>query len=72
MSVELNEENIRVTVEDLMPHHCAWGLRSWWRLHDLDFKDFMQNGISVARLRQVDDQLARAAIARKLGGVDGQ
>ena len=62
--VDLN--SVIVTPGDLIPPHCAWGLRHWWRLQGLDFKDFLKNGISAARLLATGDDLAKQAVDRKL------
>ena len=53
-------------VDDLIPPHCAWGLRYWWREHNLDFSDFLKNGIAASVLLATGDEQARQAVARKL------
>lgn len=64
IAAELSSVIIRAA--DLIPPHCAWGLRHWWRLQGLDFADFLKNGISADRLLATGDDLARAAVNSKL------
>lgn len=61
-----------IRIEDLTPHHCAWGIRAWWRLHDLDFKDFMANGVTSEVLLATGDALALEAVRRKLDSLETQ
>jgi hypothetical protein len=55
-----------LVISDLIPPHCAWGLRYFWRQHNLDFADFLQNGIGAKTLWDTGDSQARAAVTRKL------
>ena len=61
-----------ITVSDLHPRHCAWGLREFWRNHGLDFADFLLNGIRADRLLSTGDPRAVAAVKRKQGVPDGE
>jgi hypothetical protein len=46
----------RVTVTELRrAGHCASGIRRWFEAHDLDFRDFLKNGIEEETLRQTGD-----------------
>lgn len=63
---EAEIEGVILTVDDLIPPHCPWGLRHWWRMHDLDFADFLKNGISAADMLATGDEQARRAVERKL------
>ena len=65
-------QGLVIRVSDLIPPHCPWGLRHWWRQHNLDFKDFLANGIDAARLLETGDELARQAVARKVEAACGQ
>jgi hypothetical protein len=66
---------LRINASDLTSVHCAWGLRYWFRLHGLDFKDFLANGISAEAMLATNDQLAIDAVNRKRSAqekLDGQ
>lgn len=64
--------DVTLTVADLIPPHCPWGLRHFWRQHGLDFADFLQNGVSAEVIWATGDGLARAAVTRKLEALSGQ
>ncbi|MEL4071745.1 hypothetical protein WKW50_16495 [Ochrobactrum sp. GPK 3] len=53
-----------VTMEDLRKcAMCASGVRRWFLDNNLDFKDFLQNGISAEKLLTLNDALADRAVA---------
>lgn len=37
------------------------GARNWFRLHNLDWRDFLMNGIPFSRLEGIDDGLCQRA-----------
>ncbi len=43
--------------------YCNRGLRLFGQRHGLDWEDFLQNGIDIEIIRQIDDEMARAVIA---------
>lgn len=47
--------------------HCARGTKAWFDQHDLDFRDFLANGITAADLAATGDGIALQVIERKLG-----
>lgn len=53
---------------------CMGGSRDFFAKHDLDWNDFLANGIPVAVLDDIGDPIAlRAATeAREEGGTDGR
>lgn len=63
-------EPLIITASDLTPRHCAWGLRYWFRLHGMDFADFLKNGISVERMLATGDRLAVEAVERKRASLE--
>ena len=63
---------VLLTVSDLIPPHCPWGLRAFWRTHRLDFADFLKNGISAEALLATGDATAAEAVARKQEQLRGQ
>jgi len=46
---------------------CSKGLRRWFAQHDLDWNDFIANGIPAEKLDEIGDPVARqvADIARE-------
>lgn len=62
-----SEDDPVITVGDLRPLHCVWGLRHWWSLHNLDFADFLKNGVRASVLLATGDDLARNAVQRVTG-----
>jgi hypothetical protein len=69
MTVDLD---VRLTVDDLIPPHCPWGLRAFWKLHGLDFADFLKNGIPASAMLTTGDASAAEAVARKLEALRGE
>lgn len=43
--------------------YCNRGLRAFGKRHNLDWEDFLLNGIDIEIIRQIDDDMARAVIA---------
>lgn len=42
---------------------CVSGARTWALSHNIDFKDFLKNGIAASRLIETGDALAMKAVA---------
>lgn len=42
---------------------CVRGAKQWFRLHSLDFSDFLTHGIPCSRVEQLDDVLAKRVVA---------
>jgi hypothetical protein len=59
-------DGVILTVSDFIPPYCAWGLRHWWREQNLDFKDFLKNGIPASTLWATGDDQARQVVTRKM------
>jgi hypothetical protein len=56
-----------VTITDVrMAGHCVAGARDWFRAYDLDFREFVRNGMDSDILLATDDALAKQVIERKL------
>lgn len=51
-------EDLIVSPAEAAQLYCAWGLRKWWREHELDFADFLKNGIQASTLLATEDPLA--------------
>lgn len=68
----LSEPEPIITINDLIPPYCAWGVRHWFTQHGLNFRDFLQNGIPASRLLATGDGQAVEAVQRKLGGDRGR
>ena len=43
--------------------YCSRGMRAFANRHDLNWEDFVTNGIDIETLRAIDDDMARAVIA---------
>lgn len=43
---------------------CVRGLKAWANSHDLDFKDFVRNGIPISKLEATGDATAMLITAR--------
>lgn len=55
-----------VTITDIRKAgHCAAGARDWFREHDLDFRDFLTNGLPASTLLATGDALAQQVVDRK-------
>ncbi len=42
--------------------YCSRGVREWFRLHDLDYGKFLQEGIPAQTLLETGDEMAKAAV----------
>jgi hypothetical protein len=52
-----------VTVTDLRrAGHCARGIKNWFEVQGLDFKDFLKNGIPAEKLYATGDGQVLAAL----------
>jgi len=45
--------------------YCVAGIRAWFVMKRIDFRDFVKNGITVGRLLEIDDEFSRKVIAVK-------
>jgi peroxiredoxin len=64
----------KVTVQDCNAiGFCMKSVRPWFAQHDLDFKDFVKNGIDERILIKTNDAFAVRAVAqaRKREAADG-
>lgn len=57
---------VRITMADLIPPYCPWGVKRWFRLHRLDFADFLANGVDAQTLVNTGDAQALDTVQRKL------
>lgn len=58
--------NTRITITDIRAAgHCARGAKAWFERHDLDFKDFLKNGIEEEELLKSGDALAVRVVDMK-------
>lgn len=56
----------KITISDIRSAgHCAKGVKSWFERHDLDFKDFLKNGIDEELFLQSGDALAARIVKLK-------
>lgn len=51
--------------------YCASGQRRWFEAYNLDFRDFLKNGITEERLLSTGDALAQRVVDMKLERAGG-
>ena len=49
------------------PGFCARGVRAWFAKHNLDYNDFLKNGIDEQRLLDTGDPMAVAVVEQAHG-----
>lgn len=42
---------------------CAYGAREWFKHHNLDFRDFLENGMPIEKAEAINDLMARHVVA---------
>ena len=58
---------MKVTITDVrLAGHCVAGARDWFKGYDLDFKDFIRNGIDAEVLLALNDATANQVVERKI------
>jgi len=61
-----------ITIQDIRDAGiCASGARRWFEAHGLDFRDFMENGISEDAMLATGDARAQEVVNRKRSLTDG-
>lgn len=56
-----------VTINDVREAgHCVSGARAWFRAYDLDFREFLKNGMDAETLLATGDAIAQQVIDRKI------
>lgn len=43
--------------------YCVRGMREWFALHGLDFRDFLCNGIQVSVVEPINDEFVQRLIS---------
>lgn len=57
----------RITMTDVRnAGHCPSGTRDWFVAHNLDFRDFLKNGIATEQFLAEGDALAQQVVERKM------
>ncbi len=41
---------------------CSRGGRAWFKKHNLDWMDFLKNGIEISRLEKIDDAMCARVV----------
>jgi len=54
---------MKVTIGDIRKYHCVRGVRQWFKSYDLDFDDFLKNGIDSETLLNTKDSLAERVVS---------
>lgn len=58
---------VKITITDIrQAGHCVSGSRDWFRAYNLDFRDFIRNGIDSDVLLATGDALAVQVVERKM------
>lgn len=65
------ETDFQVFYGDTVPPFCAWGVKKFMSLHNIDFAEFLKNGISANRLLETGDLNAIEVVNRKLERLRG-
>lgn len=55
-----------IYISDVRKYYCVSGIKFWFKTHDLDFKDFLDNGIDSQKLLDTGDELANRVVEGKL------
>lgn len=56
-----------ITITDIREAgHCVAGARTWFKAYDLDFREFLKNGLDSEVLLATGDGLAEQVIQRKI------
>lgn len=56
----------RITISDVRrAGHCVTGARDWFERHELDFRDFIRNGIAEEDFLASGDGLAASVVEHK-------
>lgn len=53
----------RTVYPDGQPGYCVPGMRKWFAHHDLDFREFVLNGLDATVLEATGDAMALAVVA---------
>jgi len=49
---------VRVTISDMRPKFCMFGIRKFFTRHDLDLRKFLREGIEAKELEATGDHQA--------------
>lgn len=56
-----------ITISDIRKAgHCVSGAREWAHAYDIDFRDFIRNGIDSEVLLATGDAMAQQVVDRKI------
>ena len=51
--------------------YCVRGIKKFCAMHNIDFKNFVKNGIDIAEIEDIDDAMLNKLIA-KLKQIEGE
>jgi len=55
----VTEDELIITLKDVRRlNYCSSGARAWFKRHDLDWLDFLRNGIPASKMLATNDALA--------------
>ena len=57
------EQDFVVTLKDVRAlNHCSAGARQWFKTNNLDWMDFLKNGVPASKLLATNDVLGRKIV----------
>jgi len=64
---------MKIQIRDVTKHgYCVSGIKYFCRLHGIDFKSFVKNGIDVENVIDIDDAMLKQVLNKIIkGDVDG-
>lgn len=60
------QADILITIDDARRYYCARGVRRWFETYDLDFQDFLENGVRASVLLATGDAQAERIVTLTL------
>lgn len=57
-----------ITMDDVAPLYCPWGIRRWFRENGVDLRAFIENGLPASQVLKIGDELAVRVVERKING----
>lgn len=61
-------EGVVITIDDVTPYHCAWGIKKWCTLSGLDIRRLIEGGVPAKEVYAFGDVHSREIVERKING----
>jgi hypothetical protein len=60
-------KDLLITIDDVRrAGHCVAGIRRWFETHQLDFRDFLRNGIPAEKMLATGDGQGQQVVERTI------